>query len=204
MLRATETASGRWIALAGAVIGFAFLTKMLQAFLVVPGFALAFLVAAPGSLWTRIGKLLLGAVTLIATAGWYVALVSVWPADSRPYIGGSTDNSLLQLALGYNGIQRVLGQQHPGGRPAGEFRGDGGGAQSMFFGGSPGIGRLFGPSMGSEISWLLPAALIGLAAGLWLTRRTPRTDPLRASVLLWGGWLLVSGAVLYVGLARGS
>ena len=109
MVRATETASTRWIALAGCAIGFAFLTKMLQAFLVVPGFALVFLIAAPGSMWRRIGKLLIGAVAMIASAGWYVALVSLWPADSRPYIGGSTDNNLLQLALGYNGIERVVG-----------------------------------------------------------------------------------------------
>ena len=65
----------------------------------------------------------------------------------------------------------------------------------MFFGGDPGIGRLFGPSMGAEISWLLPAALIGLAAGLWFTRHTPRTDRVRAGLLLWGGWLVVTGAV---------
>ncbi len=89
MVRATETASTRWIALAGCVIGFAFLTKMLQAFLVVPGFALAFLVAAPVGMWKRIGKLAVGAAAMIVSAGWYIALVSLWPADSRPYIGGS-------------------------------------------------------------------------------------------------------------------
>ena len=184
---ATETASTRWIALAGCAIGFAFLAKMLQAFLVVPSLALAFLVAAPGGLWKRVGKLLIGAVAMIASAGWYVALVSLWPAESRPYVGGSTDNSLLQLALGYNGIDRVVGGQGPGGR--------GGGAGGVFFGGDPGIGRLFGLSMGTEISWLLPAALIGLAAGLWFTRHTPRTDAVRANLVLWGGWLVVTGAV---------
>ena len=65
----------------------------------------------------------------------------------------------------------------------------------MFFGGEPGIGRLFGQSMGTQASWLLPAALIGLLAGLWFTRRAVRTDMLRAALLLWGGWLLVTGAV---------
>ena len=105
MVRAIETAGTRWMALAGCVIGFAFLTKMLQAFLIVPGFALAFLVAAPVGLWKRMGKLLVGGVAMIVSAGWYLALVSLWPADSRPYIAGSTDNSLLQLALGYNGIR---------------------------------------------------------------------------------------------------
>jgi 4-amino-4-deoxy-L-arabinose transferase-like glycosyltransferase len=66
---------------------------------------------------------------------------------------------------------------------------------NLFFGGDPGIGRLFGPSMGVEASWLLPAALIGLVAGLWLSWRATRTDRVRAGLLLWGGWLLVTGAV---------
>ncbi len=66
---------------------------------------------------------------------------------------------------------------------------------NLFFGGDPGIGRLFGMSMGAEASWLLPAALIGLVVGLWLTRRAARTDRVRAGLLLWGGWLLVTGLV---------
>ena len=190
MVRATETASTRWIALAGCAIGFAFLTKMLQAFLVVPGLALVFLVAAPVGLWQRIGKLLVGAAAMIVSAGWYVALVSLWPAGSRPYIAGSTDNSLLQLALGYNGIERITGNEGgPGGGPGGH------GGTNVFFGGSAGLGRLFGSSMGVEASWLLPAALLGLVAGLWFTRRTARTAPVRAGLLLWGGWLLVTGVV---------
>jgi 4-amino-4-deoxy-L-arabinose transferase-like glycosyltransferase len=189
MLRAIETASTRWMVAVGVVIGFAFLTKMLQAFLIVPGLALAFLVAAPVGFWKRIGKLLVGAAAMVVSGGWYVALVSLWPADSRPYIGGSTDNSLLQLALGYNGIQRISGGE---GGPGG-FGGPRG--ANLFFGGEAGIGRLFGPSMGAEASWLLPAALIGLAAGIWFTRRTARTASVRAGLLLWGGWLLVTGAV---------
>jgi 4-amino-4-deoxy-L-arabinose transferase-like glycosyltransferase len=190
-VRATEAASTRWIALAGCAVGFAFLTKMLQAFLVVPGLALVFLVAAPVGLSQRIGKLLVGGGAMIVSAGWYVALVSLWPVGSRPYIGGSTDNSLLQLALGYNGIERVVGgQEGPGGGGGGP-----GGAGNLFFGGDPGIGRLFGASMGTEASWLLPAALIGLAAGLWFTRCMARTGRVRAGLLLWAGWLLVTGAV---------
>ncbi|GJF12092.1 glycosyl transferase [Mycolicibacterium cyprinidarum] len=193
MVRAVDTGGTRWLVLVGVVLGLAFLTKMLQAVLVVPGFAVAFLVAAPVGVWRRVGKLLLAAGAMIATAGPFLAMVSIWPVDSRPYIGGSTDNTLLQLALGYNGIQRVTGSEgSPGGGPGG--RGPGG-PDNLFFGGEPGIGRLFGASMGAEASWLLPAALIGLVAVLWLTRATVRTGGLRASLLLWGGWLLVTGAV---------
>ena len=63
------------------------------------------------------------------------------------------------------------------------------------FGGATGITRLFQSDMGSQISWLLPAALIALAALLWLSRRSPRTDRTRAAALLWGGWLVVTGVV---------
>jgi 4-amino-4-deoxy-L-arabinose transferase-like glycosyltransferase len=192
-VRAIENGSTRWMALTGCVVGFAFLTKMLQAFLIVPGLALAFLVAAPIGLWKRLGALLVGGATMIVSAGWYIALVSLWPADSRPYIAGSTDNSLLQLALGYNGIERIVGGGGPAGGPGGGHGPGGGG--NLFFGGEPGIGRMFGLSFGTEASWLLPAAIIGLLAGLWLTWRTVRTGQVRAGVLLWGGWLLVTGAV---------
>jgi 4-amino-4-deoxy-L-arabinose transferase-like glycosyltransferase len=202
VVRATETGRTTWMALAGCALGFAFLTKLLQAFLVAPGLALAFLVAAPIGMWQRVWKLLVGGAAMIVSAGWYIALVELWPAGSRPYIGGSTSNSLLQLALGYNGIDRIAGGGFPaggpgGGAPGGESGGHGGpgGAGNIFFGGSPGIGRMFGQSMGTEVSWLLPAALIGAVAALWLTRKAARTDQLRASLLLWGGWLLVTAAV---------
>ncbi len=181
--------SARWMTLTGVIVGFAFLTKMLQAFLPVPGLALAFLVAAPFSIGRRISALLMSGVALVVSAGWYIALVSLWPADARPYIAGSTDNSLLQLALGYNGIERITGGDRPSGGPGGGMR------DNLFFGGHAGITRLFGPSMGVEISWLLPVALLGLVLLLWAGFRAPRTDLGRAGVLLWGGWLLVTGVV---------
>jgi 4-amino-4-deoxy-L-arabinose transferase-like glycosyltransferase len=185
------THSTRWIALAGSAIGFAFLAKLLQAFLVLPALGLVVLVAMPGSMWRRLRDLLVGLVAMVVSGGWFVALVSVWPADSRPYIGGSTDNSLLQLALGYNGLGRVLGGD---GNPTNSSGGgpSGGGPGGPMFGGNTGLYRMFGEAMGTEISWLLPAALIGLVAGLWFTRRAPRTDLSRAGLLLWGGWTVVT------------
>lgn len=194
VIRALDGKSTRWIALAGVAIGFAFLAKLLQALLVTPAFALVVLVAVGGGMWRRLRDLALGLLAMIVSAGWYLALVSLWPGDSRPYIGGSTDNSLLQLALGYNGLGRVFGGDgNPGGSSGSGGPGPMGG--SPMFGGSTGITRMFGESMGTEISWLLPAALIGLVAGLWFTRRAPRTDRTRASLLLWGGWLVVTVVV---------
>ncbi|MDP9797899.1 4-amino-4-deoxy-L-arabinose transferase-like glycosyltransferase [Catenuloplanes nepalensis] len=189
VVRATETASLRWLVLCGAAIGFAFLTKMLQGFLVLPGFALVYLLAAPAGWWRRTWHLLVAGLTVVVSAGWFIALVEIWPKDSRPFIGGSENDSLLELALGYNGLGRIFGGSGNGGG------GGMGGGGNTGFGGSPGITRLFGDSMGTEISWMLPAALIALVAGLWFTRRAPRTDGTRAQLLVWGTWLLVTGAV---------
>jgi 4-amino-4-deoxy-L-arabinose transferase-like glycosyltransferase len=138
----------------------------------------------------RIRGLLAGLLAIVVSAGWWVALVELWPASDRPFIGGSSTNSILELTFGYNGLSRITGgSAGPGGG------GGGSGGNSIAFGGSSGLGRLFGDSMGTQVSWLLPAALIALAAGLWLTRRAPRTDRTRAAIILWGTWLLVTGAI---------
>ncbi|WP_354528683.1 glycosyltransferase family 39 protein [Nakamurella sp. UYEF19] len=175
-----------WLLLAGMAIGFAFLTKMMQGLLVLPAFGLVYLVASPNELGKRLWHLLAAFGAVIVSAGWFVALVALWPADSRPYIGGSTDNSLWELAIGYNGLGRLFGSTGNGG-------GGGGGTS---FGGSSGLTRMFGTSFGSQISWLIPAALVALIAGLWFTRRAPRTDKTRAGILLWGGWMIVTAVVL--------
>ncbi|MEV6767318.1 glycosyltransferase family 39 protein [Nocardia sp. NPDC051030] len=196
--------STAWLAGAGVLMGFGFLAKMMQAFLVLPGLALVVLVAAPGGVGSRIAKLATAGAALVVSAGWYVALVALWPSGSRPFIGGSTDNSLWELAVDYNGLGRILGNQsghsgtpNPGPGTGSQFPA-GGQFQGGFpgFGSHPGITRLFSGELATEFSWLLPAALIGLIAGLWLTRRAPRTDRVRAGLLLWGGWLLVTAAVL--------
>jgi 4-amino-4-deoxy-L-arabinose transferase-like glycosyltransferase len=181
-VRAVERASARWLILAGALVGFGFLTKMLQAFLVVPALALVYLVAAPTGPGRRVLHLLAAGGALVLGAGWWVAIVELWPASSRPYIGGSQNNSILELTLGYNGLGRITGEQ----------TGSVGGGNGW---GETGWGRLFNAEIGGQIAWLLPAALILLAAGLVARGRAPRTDPARASLLLWGTWLLVTGIV---------
>jgi 4-amino-4-deoxy-L-arabinose transferase-like glycosyltransferase len=200
LVRALEKAGTGWLLLSGAAIGFGFLDKMLQAFLVLPAFVLAYLVAAPTSLGRRIWQLFAAAGAVVVAAGWWVAAVAVWPASDRPYISGSTDNSVLELAFGYNGLGRIFGQSHGGARggarpelPAGmDFAASGRGGG---FGGQTGLTRLFTEQFGGEASWLLLAALIGLVAGLWFTRRAPRTDRTRAALLLWGGWTVVTMVV---------
>jgi 4-amino-4-deoxy-L-arabinose transferase-like glycosyltransferase len=192
MVRAIESGRIRWIMFAGALLGFGFLTKMLQAFLVLPAFALVYLVAGPPGLGRRIRQLLAGGAALLVAAGWWVAVVQFTPAGDRPYVGGSTNDSILQLALGYNGLGRLDGNETGSVGFNGGGTGGGGGSP---FGGSTGLGRLFAGEMGGQISWLLPAALIALAALAWLSWRRERTDRVRAAALLWGGWLIVTGLV---------
>jgi 4-amino-4-deoxy-L-arabinose transferase-like glycosyltransferase len=116
--RALEAGRTRWLLLAGAAVGFAFLTKSGQALLPVPAFGLAYLVAAPVSVRRRIGQLALAGLAVVVAAGWWIAAVLAWPAADRPYIGGSTDNNPLQLAFGYNGLGRLLGGSGNGGGAA--------------------------------------------------------------------------------------
>ncbi len=198
--RAIERAGWKWLAAAGAVVGLAFLGKMLQGFLIVPGLGLAYLWAAPIPLRRRLLHLL-GAVGGIAVvAGSYIALFQLTPVSARPYMAGSQTNSFLELTFGYNGLSRITGSGEGtpggGGGPAGGGLGAfGGGGGNTGFGGAAGITRMFGTSFGAEVSWLLPAALILLAAGLWFTRREARASRTRAALILWGGWLLVTAGV---------
>ncbi len=160
----------RWLALGGALVGFGFLTKMLQAFLVLPALVLVYLVAAQSPLGKRLGHLLVAFAAMLVSAGWWVAIVQLWPAGSRPYVGGSQHNSILELTLGYNGFGRLTGNE------VGSVGGAGGIGGRW---GSTGVLRMLGSEVGGQIGWLLPAALVLLVAGLWFTRRAPRTDATR-------------------------
>jgi 4-amino-4-deoxy-L-arabinose transferase-like glycosyltransferase len=183
MVRALEDGRTRWIVLAGAFVGFGFLAKMLQAVLVLPGFAAVYLYAGPVPLAQRIRQVLAGGAATVVAAGWWIAAVALTPASSRPYIGGSQHNSILELTLGYNGLGRLTGN---------ETGSVGGGGNTAGRWGATGIGRMFNGEFGGQVSWLLPAALIFLVALLVLSRRAPRTSGQRAQVLLWGSWLLVT------------
>jgi 4-amino-4-deoxy-L-arabinose transferase-like glycosyltransferase len=190
LMRATIAASWRWLAAVGAVMGAAFLTKMLQGFLVLPGFALAYLVVAPTSWRNRMLHLLGAVCTLVVSAGWWVLAVQLTPAGARPYIGGSTDNTVLDLALGYNGINRLLGH-HRAGRPSGGW-----GGSSPMFGGRTGLHRLFTGEMADEISWLIFVASFVVAFGAYLALRHALNRGELCALLMWGTWLLVTAVVL--------
>lgn len=190
VLRALEQGRTKWLLWAGAAVGFAFLTKTLQAFLILPPLAVLYAVCAPVPVRKRLGQLALSALTMVVAGGWWVAIVELMPASSRPYVGGSQNNSFLELTFGYNGLGRLNGEE------AGSVGGGGGGGGRGGGGwGETGIGRMFNSEVGGQIAWLLPAALILLVAGLWLTRKAGRTDFARAAFLAWGGALVMTAAV---------
>jgi 4-amino-4-deoxy-L-arabinose transferase-like glycosyltransferase len=170
-VRAIRSGRTRTLAWAGALVGLAFMTKMLQGWMVAPALAAAYLIAGPHPAGRRIEQLLVAGVAMaVASAAWPLA-VTLWPGD-RPFIGGSTDGGVWDLILGYNGFGRLFG-------------GEGGGG-GMSFGGAAGPWRMFDEQVGGQVAWLLPLAVAGLAAGLYLQR----TRMARAGYVLFGVWAL--------------
>lgn len=189
-VRATEHAGRGWLALAGVAIGFGFLTKMLQAFVVLPALVVAYWFAAPASWKRKLVDLLVAFAAMVASFGWYLAAVELTPASLRPYIGGSQNNSILELILSYNGLGRLTGNE----------TGSVGGGNW----GSTGILRMFEGVSGGMVSWLIPAALV-LATGAiviailrWRRgsgRAQSPSQALIAGAIIWLGWLVVTALV---------
>lgn len=181
-LRGVESGRLRWVLWAGAMIGLGFLTKQLQAFLVLPVLAGVYLYASPRSLRIRFAHLFAALGAVIVAGGWWVAIIELVPASMRPYVGGSQVNDFLELTFGYNGLGRLTGEE----------TGSVTSAAAGSHWGYTGIDRLFSGDFAAQITWLMFAALAVLGIGLWLMRRLPRTSLARATVLLLGGTLVVT------------
>jgi 4-amino-4-deoxy-L-arabinose transferase-like glycosyltransferase len=194
VVRGLEDGRTRWLVLAGACIGLGFEAKMAVALMVVPGLAAAWLWVAPRGRLAALRQLGWGAAAMVVVGGAWPALMALTPAADRPWIAGTSDNSILSLIFGYNGLGRLSGQsggpQGVGGGPPGGGRGGGplGGAGP--FGGEAGPLRLFNSSLGGQAAWLLGFAAVALIAGLLATRlrrRDART-----------GWLIAVGGAFAV------
>ncbi|TMR24925.1 phospholipid carrier-dependent glycosyltransferase [Nonomuraea turkmeniaca] len=115
-----------WLLLAAFLIGCGFTTKMLAAWVCLPAFLLAYLFGTTAPWRRQIGDLAAAGGVLLVSSLWWVALVDLWPGD-KPYIGGSTDGTALDLVLGYNGLGRIFGGGFGGGGPGGMPQMPGGG-----------------------------------------------------------------------------
>ena len=122
---------------------------MMQAFLIIPVMAVVYLLAAPTGWWRRVWQTVVMGLSVVVAGGWWVAIVALTPASDRPYVGGSQDNSILNLIFGYNGFGRLSGN---------ESGSVGGGRRSAGppCGARPGSTRLFNAEFGNMMSWLLP------------------------------------------------
>ena len=213
-LHATERGSLKWLLATGALVGLGFEIKMLEAYLVVPALGLVYLLAAPVSRRRRIVHLSAAACVMLAISLAWPLAVDLTPANLRPFVDSTQDNSAISLALGYNGLQRLVGQNRsiaqflsglgltPG--SAGSATPDGtgaGGLGSMFNNGPAGIFRLFDQQLAGQASWLLPMSLVGMAFGLWQVIRDranlARSRQAQAAVV-WGTWLIVAGGFFSV------
>ncbi|MBA0045278.1 glycosyltransferase family 39 protein [Mycobacteroides sp. LB1] len=202
-----------WMALAGAGIGFAFLCKTLEALLVAPALLVVYVLAAKFGWKAKLAQLLTAAVAVVVSSGWWMLAVALTPAASRPYVDNSTDNSEWTLAVGYNGLDRLLGSDSGGG-----MGGYGGGRSGPSFSGQPGLFRIFEDDQAFHVAWLIPAALVALILGFVITSRTAEVadatgwrrmvavlvaryraliaNPAGVALILWGGWLVSTYVIL--------
>jgi 4-amino-4-deoxy-L-arabinose transferase-like glycosyltransferase len=205
--------------LAGVWVGLAFQAKMIEAWELLPVLALAYLIDGPDPAWTGDGPSVSysddepgpvylpagrepiwrrarqltagGVVAAVVSLAWMTAVTLV-PAASRPYADGSHDNSVFYQVFVYNGFGR-FNDQTPLQLLAGQIR-----PGAVLPVAAPGPGRLLTGALGHDTGWLL---LTALAVGLWALAsrwRQPPGDPLRACLVLWGGWLLVLGVTFSV------
>ncbi|WP_088825580.1 glycosyltransferase family 39 protein [Listeria goaensis] len=123
-----------WLLLAFVMIGVGFNVKMLQAYMVLPAFVVFYLLATNISWKKKAVHLALSLVLMLGVSVSWAVIVDQTSASSRPYIGSSQTNSVLELAFGYNGVERLLGQETGtgtgGGGPSTSSYGGQGGAPS--------------------------------------------------------------------------
>jgi 4-amino-4-deoxy-L-arabinose transferase-like glycosyltransferase len=204
VLKAAETGKLRWLLLCAVLVGLGFNIKMLEAYLVLPAFGLVYLIGTKKNIWRRLANLALAGVVLLAVSLSWAAAVDFTSASNRPWVDSTTTNSEISLAIGYNGLQRLTGNHSistttsatNAGGPGGN-----GGPGGVSENGPTGVLRLLDTQLGSQIGWLLPLAVIGFVVAFWQTRPRFRIlDDRQRSLLLWGVWLLTTGAFFSVAL----
>ncbi|GGK65187.1 ArnT family glycosyltransferase [Nocardia camponoti] len=194
MSRALLDGRWRWLALCGMFVGLGFLAKQLQVLLVLPVLAVAYLLFGPPKLGKRVAQLLVAGVAMVAGAGWWVLIAQLWPAGSRPYFGGSQHNSIIELTLGYNGLDRLSG----GSREHGGFGGPAGANPDMT--GAPGMpGGASLPSGGGNPAGAAPdMSGMGMPGGRSPFGQAGITRMFSESVGGQIAWLIPAAAILFI------
>ena len=212
--RAVLTA--RWwpLAVCAVFIGVGFQAKMMAAWFLLPALVAGTLAATPG--WRR-GLVRAGVVTgaaVVASVAW-ITVFALVPADARPYVDGSTNDDIFAMVFGYNGLDRLAPGAVPGSVGASSSAGGLGATLAALghalttpapsgSGGSPTLTKLVELPLVTQIGWLYPAALAGIALGFWryLPRRGRPGTPVSVArfplVVVAATWFATAAAVLTV------
>ncbi len=198
-LRGTASGRLRWLLAGMALVGAGFNIKMMQAYLALPALVLVYLLGAPLGYWKRLWHIAAGGVLVLAVSFAWVAAVDLTPADARPYVGSSLNNTALELTFGHNGLNRLFGfNRRPAtqaSRPAGPPPAAGAGSQPASGPppnaetGTKGALRLLNRQLGGQASWLLATAITGAIGGLVQAGLRQRRDRRWHHLALWAGWL---------------
>lgn len=187
-LEAIRLNSVKWLLLAGLLTGAALLTKQLQVALLLPAVALAYLLFADRPLAKRVLHLLYAFLAAAVAGGWWFLLVQLTPPGSRPFVGGSRQNSAVELTLGYNGLDRLTGED--------ATRTMSPSMASLHEQLEPGFQRFLQPQFTGQLGWFLPLAFAGLCLSAWYILRGSGNRHYRAFLTLCGVWFLTSATVV--------
>jgi 4-amino-4-deoxy-L-arabinose transferase-like glycosyltransferase len=196
-LRAATSGRLRSLVIAGAWIGAAFQCKMVEAWAAFPAIAAVYLLAAPPRPVKRLIHVVISGLVTVAVSLTWVVIVALVPASDRPYVDGTTNNNPFSMVFGYNGLIRFssLGVSPSS---VGSI-GQNGSAAPAGPSSSGGLSTLFQSAQATQIGWLYPLAAVSIVFVLWQRRKAPRTDPIRAGIVMWAVWILVFGAAYSVG-----
>ena len=196
-LRAATSGRLRSLVIAGVWVGAAFQCKMVEAWAAFPAIAAVYLLAAPPRPVKRLLHVLLSGLVTVAVSLAWVVIVALVPASDRPYVDGTTNNNPFSMVFGYNGLIRFssLGVSPSS---VGSI-GQNGSAAPAGPSSSGGLSTLFQSAQATQIGWLYPLAAVSIVFVLWQRRKAPRTDPIRAGIVLWAVWILVFGAAYSAG-----
>jgi 4-amino-4-deoxy-L-arabinose transferase-like glycosyltransferase len=178
----------RWLILAGVLTGSALLTKQLQIALLLPAIAAAYLMFASGPIVKRLLHLLAALITAAVAGCWWFIVVQMTPSSDRPFVGGSRFNSAVELTLGYNGMDRLTGED--------ASRTMSPSPASLVEKLDPGYQRFLQPQFSGQFGWFLPLAIAGLVLAIWHLKRGSGSIQYRAFLVLCGVWFLCSATVL--------
>lgn len=187
-LESSQRQKVQWLLLAGALAGAAFLTKQLQVGLILPAVGIVYLAFARGGIIRKVLYLLLAAMAAAISGGWWFLLVQITDPSRRPFVGGSRLNNVVELTLGYNGLDRLTGED--------SSRTMSPDSQVLAEELDAGFQRFLQPQFSGQFGWFLPLAIAGMLLAIYFLWRVQGTTRLRAFLLFCIAWFIPSATVL--------